>query len=176
MHGNSRAAYAAMVDNLPHRRREVWASIKYLGKATRQEVVTHSGIPINSVTGRVRELLDAGLVCECGQTQPTRKGQTPCALLRVVDAGEYVQPAAPPPKTNLHKHQNKAALLHWAEQKWHREVGGRPLDYPLRRTLDRAWREVIRFAGGNDIELVGQPHDVLRAAEKARATQAEIPL
>lgn len=57
-------------------------------------------------------------------------------------------------------------LLRWAVDRWHDEVALRPLKNIYRRTLDDVWREVIRFAGGDPISLIGPSHDDLLIAAK----------
>lgn len=59
---------------------------------------------------------------------------------------------------------NGSALLTWAVERWNAEVKNRPLVNIYRRILDDTWRQVIRFAGGNDRELVGPTHDELAAS------------
>jgi hypothetical protein len=54
-------------------------------------------------------------------------------------------------------------LLAWAVGRWRAEVQERPLSNRNRRQLDDAWRQVIRFAGGNPDALIGPAHDVLLA-------------
>lgn len=56
-------------------------------------------------------------------------------------------------------------LLEWAVEQWKRQVSGRPLQNVHRRSLDDVWRQVIRWAGGDPIVLLGPAHDELRAAE-----------
>jgi len=56
------------------------------------------------------------------------------------------------------------ALLDWAVGRWRAEVQDRPLVNKSRRPLDDAWRQVIRFAGGDPDALVGPAHDALLAA------------
>jgi hypothetical protein len=51
------------------------------------------------------------------------------------------------------------SLLAWAISKWHDEVANRPLQNVHRRALDGTWRQVVRYAGGNDEELLGPRHD-----------------
>lgn len=55
-------------------------------------------------------------------------------------------------------------LLDWAVSKWNDEVKHRPLVNVHRRSLDDAWRQVIRWAGGDPVKLVGPSHDDLLAA------------
>lgn len=57
-------------------------------------------------------------------------------------------------------------VVSWAVEKWNSEVANRPLVNVHRRRLDRVWREVIAFAGGNPDELVGPDHDALTAAQQ----------
>lgn len=52
-------------------------------------------------------------------------------------------------------------VLKWAVERWNAEVKNRPLQNVHRRALDTTWRQVIRFAGGDDVALVGAPHDEL---------------
>ncbi|MEM9760038.1 MAG: hypothetical protein AAF933_12430 [Pseudomonadota bacterium] len=171
-HANSLFAYAETVDALPAKRREVYVAIRRLGLATRQTVAKEYSIPLNAVCGRVHELIEAGLVRECGNSIPRHKGEKPRALLSVVKPTEYVQPAAPPPKATT----KDPRLLSWAEQTWHREVGARPLSWPLRRTIDTVLRDAIRSAGVDDRELVGPTHDELKELAKSTAVQPELLL
>jgi len=55
----------------------------------------------------------------------------------------------------------KAELLTWAVSRWILEVKDCPLVNIHRRSLDDTWRQVIRYAGGNDRELIGPTHDEL---------------
>ncbi|HLV84205.1 MAG TPA: hypothetical protein VKY62_10555 [Devosia sp.] len=52
-----------------------------------------------------------------------------------------------------------AGLVDWAVRKWHEQVANRPLVNVHRRTLDGVWRQVIRFAGEDDVVLLGPRHD-----------------
>lgn len=69
------------------------------------------------------------------------------------------------------------ALIHpspvsWAVERWRTEVANRPLQNVHRRSLDDAWRQVIRHFDGDDQALCGPRHDDLVAAnpEIFRAT------
>jgi len=42
---------------------------------------------------------------------------------------------------------------------WHEQVANRPIQNVWRRTLDSVWRQVIRFAGEDDVVLIGPRHD-----------------
>lgn len=59
--------------------------------------------------------------------------------------------------------------LAWAAGRWAAEVKNRPLMNVHRRSLDDAWRQVIRYFGGNPDQLVGPAHDDLLAAQAAEA-------
>ena len=60
----------------------------------------------------------------------------------------------------------KAELLQWALERWAAEVKNRPMMNVHRRSLDDTWRQVIRYAGGDDLALVGPPHDDILARIK----------
>ena len=64
---------------------------------------------------------------------------------------------------------NQNTLLSWAVQRWHETVANRPLVNVHRRTLDDTWREVVRFAGGDDGLLLGLRHDAMVAEQEALA-------
>ena len=51
--------------------------------------------------------------------------------------------------------------LDWAVSRWNAEVLHRPLVNIHRRSLDDAWRQVIRRFGGDPDALVGPRHDDL---------------
>lgn len=63
----------------------------------------------------------------------------------------------------------RLTLLAWAVSRWRAEVSQRPLANIHRRTLDDTWRQVLRYAGGNDRVLLGSPHDELVLADPAAA-------
>jgi hypothetical protein len=64
-------------------------------------------------------------------------------------------------------------LLGWAIGRWTDEVANRPLINVHRRTLDSTWRQVIKYAGGDDVLLIGPRHDDLVAsAADPQAAQA----
>jgi len=56
--------------------------------------------------------------------------------------------------------------LAWAVHRWEDEVKHRPLQNVHRRSLDDAWRQVVRYFGGEPDELLGPCHDAARAAQK----------
>ncbi len=66
IHENSHRAYQGIIDTLPASRAKVMACIVTKGSVTRQGIADELGIPINRVTGRVRELLDMKLIFEGG--------------------------------------------------------------------------------------------------------------
>jgi DNA-binding transcriptional regulator GbsR (MarR family) len=86
VHKNSRDAYAAIMDRLPACRGRVYATIARGGRLTRQEVSEVSGMPINTVCGRVKELLEANLVREEGSSVVVKGHRR--ALLTVVPPEE----------------------------------------------------------------------------------------
>ena len=51
------------------------------------------------------------------------------------------------------------AAVEWAVSRWEAEVKNRPMQNIHRRTLDDAWRQVIRHFGGDDGALCGPAHD-----------------
>lgn len=55
--------------------------------------------------------------------------------------------------------QDVAGLVDFAVRSWHEQVANRPLQNVYRRTLDSVWRQVIRFAGEDDVVLIGPRHD-----------------
>lgn len=57
-----------------------------------------------------------------------------------------------------------SATLEWAVERWNAEVKNRPLVNVHRRPLDDAWRQVIRYLGGDDAVLLGANHSDLLAA------------
>jgi len=54
-------------------------------------------------------------------------------------------------------------VVEWAVGRWNAEVKYRPLQNIHRRSLDDAWRQVIRHFGGDDEGLCGPRHDDLIA-------------
>jgi len=84
-HKNSRDAYASIAETLPACRRRVYETIARGGRLTRQEVSEVSGMPINTVCGRVRELLDSHLIREDASIVVDSRSR---ALLTVVPTEE----------------------------------------------------------------------------------------
>lgn len=71
----------------------------------------------------------------------------------------------------LHEYvqQHLDKKLEWAVSRWKEEVENRPLSNVHRRSLDDVWRQVIRYSGGDPVELCGPAHDdlLLKAREDA---------
>lgn len=66
MHENSLETYASIVDGLPKKRATVFQFLRKQPGITRNGVSRGLAWPINNVTGRVKELLDVGLLYEHG--------------------------------------------------------------------------------------------------------------
>ena len=64
IHANSLDAYDSIIDSLPKSRARVMRVIVERKAVTRHEISEILGVPINCVTGRVRELLDDNLIIE----------------------------------------------------------------------------------------------------------------
>jgi hypothetical protein len=60
-------------------------------------------------------------------------------------------------------------VVAWAVSQWKDEVANRPLENVHRRTLDDAWRRMIRFGGGDPVALLGPAHDDLAAVQTTKA-------
>ena len=109
---------------------------------------------------------------ECGK-QPSDCSGTACAQTCQCSACDYCQardaaagltrllsaPPAPPARL-------PEGLLGWAVDRWRAEVQQRPLANVHRRSLDDVWRQVIRYAGGDDVMICGPRHDDLLAASQ----------
>jgi len=67
IHANSRAGLAAIQPITGECRIKVMKVIRDKGPITRQDIGYELGWAINSVTGRVRELLDKNNICEDGK-------------------------------------------------------------------------------------------------------------
>ncbi len=59
---------------------------------------------------------------------------------------------------------SRQVVIDWAVERWTLEVNGRPLGNIHRRSLDDAWRQLIRYVGADDVSLLGPRHDDLIAA------------
>lgn len=86
MHINSLRTWDAIQEALPKARAKVMAELCRHSPCTRQELSAVTGIPINCVTGRVRELVEVGLIYEEGD----RRGESgkPQAILHLKKLGE----------------------------------------------------------------------------------------
>jgi hypothetical protein len=84
---------------------------------------------------------------------------------QIPDLGTFVPvPGASVSATD--KDRLTVELLEWAVSRWREEVSLRPLVNTHRRTLDDTWRQVIRYAGGDPVALIGPAHDELVLAQK----------
>ena len=81
IHENSRSAMAAIAPVTGACRIEVMRVIRDKGPITRQDIGVELDWPINSVTGRVRELLDKNNICEDGKDHTHKVARS---LLRAV--------------------------------------------------------------------------------------------
>jgi hypothetical protein len=81
MHENSLLTYSQIMASLPTSKAEVMSMIRQRMPATRQDIAAALDWPINRVTGRVRELLDVGVIKEVGTT--LGPGGKPRSLLAV---------------------------------------------------------------------------------------------
>lgn len=86
MHQNSLDTYKSIEANLSPARAKVFRVIESAGVLTRQDITDRSGIPISSVTGRVKEMLEMGVIVE-GATVMSATGK-PRALLMVAEKDE----------------------------------------------------------------------------------------
>lgn len=67
MHKNSLEAYCAIEAELPDKSKKVFAVVVNHCPITRQDIAARLSVPINQVTGRVKELLDSGVIEEKGK-------------------------------------------------------------------------------------------------------------
>ena len=81
IHANSRQAYESIQPITGECRIKVMDVIKQMGPITRQDIGLELDWAINSVTGRVRELLDKGYIFEDGKDYSHTVARS---LLRVV--------------------------------------------------------------------------------------------
>lgn len=80
MHKHSILAYKDILETIPPSRAQVMRVIRKRKKVTRQEIAEELGWQINSVTGRVKELLDMGYIYQSGAKTVNNR---PRALLSV---------------------------------------------------------------------------------------------
>lgn len=52
-------------------------------------------------------------------------------------------------------------LRDWVVERWNAEVKDRPMVNVHRRSLDDAWRQMLRHLGADDRQLLGPTHDEL---------------
>lgn len=80
------ATYSMIKPDLPEKRRMVFEVIIANKRVTRKRIAELLGWPINCVTGRVKELLDANLIKEDGvEYSPSHDGKMfPNGVLKVV--------------------------------------------------------------------------------------------
>jgi Mn-dependent DtxR family transcriptional regulator len=69
MHTNSIQTYNILKaeGKLSPKREKVYKAIKFMGKCTNKMIAKFLNVPINEVTGRVKELTEAGKVKEAGK-------------------------------------------------------------------------------------------------------------
>lgn len=66
VHPNSLETYHAILDTLPQSRASVMSAIRKHQPVTRQKLAALMNRPINTVTARVKELIDSGAIREDG--------------------------------------------------------------------------------------------------------------
>lgn len=82
--------------------------------------------------------------------------------LRTEAAADYAESVLTSPALATMPHVAPAEDgLAWAVGRWNAEVKGKQVKNPQRRALDTAWRQVIRYFGGDPDQLVGPSHDAL---------------
>lgn len=64
MNQNSLVAYTNILGTLSKRRMQVYSAIEYLQSASNLDISHFTGLPINCVTGRTKELRDLQVVME----------------------------------------------------------------------------------------------------------------
>lgn len=84
-------------------------AVRVLGGATRTEIADHAGIGINAVSGRVRELLDAGDLVVDGRKRCSVTGRNvECVRLRQYTIPEVCE--------KVKDTENRVAARHWAKE------------------------------------------------------------
>ena len=69
MHDNSLAAYEAIAESLPSARALVYRAIAARPGLTRNQIAERLNIPINRVTGRIREMIDMKIIQESSSVE-----------------------------------------------------------------------------------------------------------
>jgi len=87
--------------------------------------------------------------------------------------GAQPLPAQPVPAAGDMEKTFAGNALSWAVDRWNAEVANRPLVNRNRRPLDDAWRQVMRYFGGDPEALVGKAHDELLATPPAPSEPAQ---
>eukprot|EP00456_Euglypha_rotunda_P010724 TRINITY_DN12747_c0_g1_i14.p2 TRINITY_DN12747_c0_g1~~TRINITY_DN12747_c0_g1_i14.p2 ORF type:complete len:194 (+),score=42.53 TRINITY_DN12747_c0_g1_i14:993-1574(+) len=67
---------------------------------------------------------------------------------------------------------NRQQLIDWVVICWNAEVKNRPMVNVHRRSLDDAWRQMLRHLGVDDRERLGPTHDELRAEISSKEWEA----
>jgi len=81
MHNNSLMAYKEIIETLPLSRRTVMRVIMRKKKITRHQIAEELGWQINSVTPRVKELLDSNLIYEFDSVRVGRRSRARLAII-----------------------------------------------------------------------------------------------
>ncbi|GKS85833.1 hypothetical protein AVMA1855_16795 [Acidovorax sp. SUPP1855] len=81
--------------------------------------------------------------------------------------------ATQPPTARREQDAHQANGLAWAVHRWESEVKERPMGNVHRRSLDDAWRQVVRYFGGNPDALLGPSHDAAMAAKGQEGAPAK---
>lgn len=90
MHPHSIEAHASLLDDLPKRRRFVLRAIQEHPGSTRNDLADIYHVPLATICGRVRELIDMGLVRERGIKVHGKRAR---ARLEIVPPAEFSPPA-----------------------------------------------------------------------------------
>lgn len=72
-------AYLKVQPQLGEKQKRIYALFREYGNCTNLELSTKSGIPINQVTGRTRELYTKGYLVQAGKRACNISGMTVCS-------------------------------------------------------------------------------------------------
>jgi len=72
MHKNSLLAYQEVLPKISNQKIKICKSLEFLGKATMHQIAKYMGVPLNTISGRFKDLREDGFIKSFGSTEKRR--------------------------------------------------------------------------------------------------------
>ncbi len=96
--------YEDVLPNLGARQRAVMTAFARLGRASLRDIAAHLRVPVHTVSGRITELQNYGVLEKCGRDVNLKAN-----IYRLADAAPHMPKKKPAPRKKRNKQNSKAA-------------------------------------------------------------------